>query len=464
MASCLERDLSCPVCREIFADPVVLSCSHSFCRACVQKWWREKETCECPVCKERSVQSDPPANLALRNLSETFLLERARKLPAEVCGVHAERLRLFCLDHRQPVCVICRDSKTHTNHKFRPIDEAAQDHRAELQEALKPLQDKLQLLKQVKESCELMAKHIRVQSRNTGKQIKERFKKVREFLQKEEEAMMAALREEEKQKSKKLVEQTEALSRDISAVSDAVRAAEKQLRAEDVSFLQNYKAAAERVRQRPLLDDPHLASGALIDVAKHLGNLTHNIWRKMEVMAPYSPVILDPNTAHPGLVLSEDLTSVSPEDSRKLPDNPERFARLGVVLGSEGFDSGCHRWDVEVGGAAGWVVGVAPQSVQRKGVGAGLWRVGLRDGEYAAVCASDARVPLPLTTKLQRIRVHLDWNRGRLSFIDAETDTDLHTFTHTFTEKLFPFFSSENKLQITQKYTNTLQFVHDIHQ
>ncbi|XP_062391323.1 E3 ubiquitin-protein ligase TRIM39-like [Sardina pilchardus] len=154
-----------------------------------------------------------------------------------------------------------------------------------------------------------------------------------------------------------------------------------------------------------------------------------------------APVTLDPNTAHPNLILSEDLTSV-----RLVKNNPQRFDKYQCVLGSEGFNSGTHCWDVEVGENTEWSVGVMTESLQRKGYfihcRSGRWCVGYYGAEYKARATPHDPTDLTVQQKLQRIRVQLDWDRGELSFSDPDNNTHLHTFTHTFTERVFPYFNT----------------------
>ncbi|KAJ8259418.1 hypothetical protein GJAV_G00169040 [Gymnothorax javanicus] len=242
--SLLEAELSCPVCSEIFRDPVILSCSHSFCKDCVQQYWVQCGSQMCPVCRKRHSNGHPPCNLSLRNMCEVFLNEisqRAKAGSEELCSLHSEKLKLFCVEDHLPVCLVCQTSEKHENHKLRPVPEAAEKYKEKLRTSLPPLQKKLKAMNEVKLIFDQTAKHIKSQAQCTERQIKMEFEKLRQFLKDEEAARITAVRKEEEQKSQMMKKKIEKMTEEISSLSQQIRAIEQELGAEDVSFLRKYK-------------------------------------------------------------------------------------------------------------------------------------------------------------------------------------------------------------------------------
>ncbi|KAI2644036.1 Nuclear factor 7, ovary [Labeo rohita] len=412
------EELSCPVCCEIFKDPVLLSCSHSFCKECLQQFWKTKKTQECPVCRRRSSKELPPRNLALKNLCDLQIKERNERRSSgseEICSLHSEKLKLFCLEDKQSVCLVCRDSEKHVNHTFRPISEVISSHKEELNTALTSLQNKLKHAEEMIEECDKTVQHIKSQAEHTERQIKEEFEKLHQFLRDEEEATITALREEEEQKNRMMKEKLEEMNRHISALSHTIKDTEEMMKANDVCFLKNFNITMGRVQiSQP---DPQMSSGALIHVSHYLSNLLFRVWKKMQETVQHTPLTLDPNTAHRWLTLSTDLTSVSYSDEdQNVPKNPERFDWFLCVLGSEGFNSGTHCWDVEVGDNTYWNVGITTASNQRKGevfFDTDVWCVQYMNSEYCSQSPEQSLTDLTVKGKLQRVRVHLDYDRGK---------------------------------------------------
>ncbi|XP_063069928.1 zinc-binding protein A33-like [Engraulis encrasicolus] len=235
-------------------------------------------------------------------------------------------------------------------------------------------------------------------------------------------------------------EKIKQMDKDLASLSDSIKAIE-ETGSDDVSFLQNYRSTVERA-QCTLQDPEKLPQGALVNVAKHLGNLKFRVWEKMKDLVQYTPVILDPNTAHPKLLLSEDLGDVKGKLALPLlPDNPERFGWLPAVLGSEGFTSGRHCWDVQVGEAEPWSLGVITESNQRKGHMdlKGLW-VMFYGKNKCGMYAASHKTDLVVRQRPQRIRVQLDLDRRKLTFSDPDNNKHIHASLHAFTERVFPYF------------------------
>ncbi|XP_069349504.1 butyrophilin subfamily 1 member A1 [Eulemur rufifrons] len=156
-------------------------------------------------------------------------------------------------------------------------------------------------------------------------------------------------------------------------------------------------------------------------------------------------MILDPDTAHPHLLLSEDLKSVRLQDSRRmLPEKLERFDSWPCVLGCAAFTSGRHHWEVEVGDRTDWAIGVCRENVQKKGFDPiipenGFWALELYGNGYWAL--TPLRTPLLLSRPLHRVGIFLDYESGNISFYNMTDGSHIYTFSkNIFSGPLRPLF------------------------
>ncbi|XP_064414392.1 E3 ubiquitin-protein ligase TRIM39-like [Latimeria chalumnae] len=447
----LEDDITCSVCHELFKDPVITRCGHNFCRECVYEYWKGNAIPACPICRADSAISDLITNHTLRNVVETYKKEgkKSEVQSESVCSQHGEKLKLYCLEDQEAICLVCQTSRKHKNHTFLPIEEAAQEFKEELKNSLKPLQDTHQKIAELKEKYRGNLNNIHDEADKTEKEIKEDFLKLRQFLHMEEKNLLADLKKEKEEKEQKMRAMEESIVQDLTSVSTMIRDIQQKMDEEDQIFLMTLQDLRGRIKEyvdyKPR--EPEAISAADIGGYKYTGCLLYRVLKKMlkEFINPVT-VTLDPHTAHPDLTLSEDLTAVTRGSTRRedLPDNLERFDQRSCVLGSEGFTSGRHSWVVDVEKQTYCRLGVAAESANRKGdvypkPERGYWTVRLFNGVYSAI-TDKGPTQLDVLKTPKKVLVCVDYEAGKVSFSNADDMSHIYTFTHKFKHKIFPFF------------------------
>ncbi|XP_044856926.1 butyrophilin subfamily 2 member A1-like isoform X7 [Mauremys mutica] len=198
----------------------------------------------------------------------------------------------------------------------------------------------------------------------------------------------------------------------------------------------------EREKERLQSELAKQKEAHLAEKAKLLAEIR---WRSAQLYAV--DVTLDPNTANPYLILAEDWKSVTHRDKRQdLPDNPERFDTMAVVLGAEGFTGRKRYWEVEVGEKNLWTLGVCREDVSRKGhivflPRHGYWTIWQHAGQFMA--NTSPTTLLPVSVRPRRLGIFLDYEAGEVSFYNVTDKSHLFTFTDTFSGVLCPYFNPE---------------------
>uniref|UniRef100_A0A8C4VUS4 Uncharacterized protein n=1 Tax=Gopherus evgoodei TaxID=1825980 RepID=A0A8C4VUS4_9SAUR len=338
-----------------------------------------------------------------------------------VCEKHQEALKLFCQEDQSPICVVCDRSKEHRAHTVVPAEEAAQEYKGQIRSHLEMLKKEMEGIAALKLNGEITTEELLVLTHYERKKILSEFEKLHMFLEEKELLLLAQLEVLDKEILKRQDEFTTRLTQEISRLETLISEMEGKCRQPASEFLQVRLPTKLVTCQLPHLVQLKRFKGAPLTLL-------------FSPPLPTTPanVTLDPDTAHPHLILSEDGKSVRWGPAQQdVPDNFRRFDPVPCVLGCEGFTSGRHCWEVEVDGSS-WAVGVARESVRRKGgVGLepeeGIWAVGqLNPIQYVAL--TSPWTSLPPDRRPRKIRVALDYKGRQVAFFNAENNTEIFTF------------------------------------
>uniref|UniRef100_A0A8C3T4X5 Zinc finger protein RFP-like n=1 Tax=Chelydra serpentina TaxID=8475 RepID=A0A8C3T4X5_CHESE len=422
----IQEETNCPICQEYLTDPVTIQCGHNFCWVCITQHcetWAEQDSdllC-CPSCRARIQKGALRKNNQLANIVEKIKQLDFKPGNTNLCERHGKALDLFCDEDGEAVCVVCERSPEHRSHPVLLLDEAAQKYKEKIQAHLKTLRKERNKLLGLKVTGEGKSRDYLKQTQTERQKIVSEFQQLRQFLEEQERLLLARLEKLDEEIVRLQNENVRKLSEQISRLSELISELEGKCQ----------KPASEFLCEKGKFQQPEEISPELEEQVSDFSQKTIVLSETLRKFK--ANVTLDPDTAHPDLVLSEDRKSVRRGDTwQRLPNNPERFDTALCVLGCEGFTLGRHCWEVEVGDGELWALGVARESVRRKGgislsPEEGIWAVERWWwGQFRALTSPET--PLPLSRVPHRIRVCLDCDRGQVTFIDAGDEAPIFTF------------------------------------
>ncbi|XP_053356829.1 E3 ubiquitin/ISG15 ligase TRIM25-like [Clarias gariepinus] len=149
MAEAKFLGLSCPICLDLFKDPVAISCGHSFCMECINGCWDQedqKRIYSCPQCRQtftpRPVVSK---NTVLAEIMETLKKTRLRATPPAQCSAGPEDVECdSCIERKHKAiksCLVCLASFCETH--LQPHYKSPAFKRHKLVEASRRLQEQI---------------------------------------------------------------------------------------------------------------------------------------------------------------------------------------------------------------------------------------------------------------------------------------------------------------------------------
>ncbi|KAM9314761.1 E3 ubiquitin-protein ligase TRIM21-like [Pholidichthys leucotaenia] len=419
--SLLSQDqFLCSICLDVFTNPVSTPCGHNFCKICIGRHWNQSTIFKCPNCNEKfSTKPQLKINTQFSEIVSQFRQEAQQK----------------------------SSSSRSEQQATRP---------GEVQSKLQQMIQKRRLkIDEIRESVK-MSKDAADREKAEGVQV---FTALKESVERVLKQLIKEIEDKQKTREKQAEDFIKDLEQEISELMERSSEVEQLLKSEDhLHLLQSFSSLKDAPPTKDWTEvrvHPPSYEGTVVRAVDQLEQMIRKKTKEKfeaelkRVQQSAVDVTLDPDTAHPKLILSDDEKKVKHGDVKKnLPDNPERFTRYCMILGKQSFSSGRFYFEVQVKGKTAWDLGVARKSVSRKGETRvrpqdGFWSVSLRNrSEYIA--AAGPPVHLCLQSGPKKVGVFVDYEEGLVSFYDVDAAALIYSFTDcSFSQKLYPYFSPE---------------------
>ncbi|XP_030610477.1 zinc finger protein RFP-like [Archocentrus centrarchus] len=408
----------------------------------------------CLVCLTSYCHTHLEPHLSASRLKRHQLIDPEENLEGRTCMKHDKHLELFCKTDQTFICMLC-SVKDHKTHEFVPLREEYEGKKAELGKTEAEIQQMIQKrrlkLEEIKESVK-MSKDAADKEKAEGVQV---FTALKKSVDRGLNELIKQIEDKQETTEKQAEGFIKDLEQEISELMKRSSEVEQLSRSKDhLHLLQSFSSLKDAPPTKDWTEvsiHPPSYEGTVVKAVDQLKETLRKDMKKLfeaelkRVQQYAVDVTLDPDTANPQLILSDDGKQVHCGDElKKLPDKPERFSKRLGVLGNQSFSSGRFYFEVQVKEKSSWLLGVAAESVNRKdditpSPENGLCTLALYENVHVAF--DDPQVLLPQPFGSEKVGVFVDYEEGLVSFYDVGDAALIYSFTDwSFTEKLHPFF------------------------
>ncbi|XP_028330563.1 E3 ubiquitin-protein ligase TRIM39-like isoform X2 [Gouania willdenowi] len=448
-----EAQVRCCICLDIYVDPVSIPCGHNFCLDCIEGYWDSKDKPKCPLCQhtfssrpklkvntefativdffKKSMQAEPTAIPTEQEEADKALCDvcrgkkhakpcsacQAKNEEGNVCKIHHRPLTLFCRKDQMLMCTQCSEEK-HKHHNTILLD----NEKRRLKSRLRETKTNIQEMIEVRETkMEEIQHSVEVSKTNTEKEV-QKYAQICSVLiqaiQRQQTSLVQDLETKQREaetRSQQLLAQLQEEINQLQAKDAELQLLETNL--SSTNILQLHQLLSELPPSREWSDVPVHSDQSLGTVRKAFSKLVE--------------------------VCQELVNRLSAEDTAKMSQHAVNItldpqtASGWLLVSSDGK---------KVGDKSDWDLGVASESINRKGTitvrpDKGFWAICRRKGGNLSACVSPY-VNIDLQESPRKVGVFLDYELGSVSFFNSETKTHIYTYDgFTFTEPLYPYFN-----------------------